>query len=58
MIANTLQTRKERVIIVSKEAEHAISLTTEQLNTGEEIENLLVAEIIKKHNTFVTKKLL
>jgi len=44
-----LQTRKQQVIIVSKETNYVLSLTNEQLDNGEEIEQLIVRDLIEKH---------
>ncbi|XP_018366694.1 PREDICTED: phosphopantothenate--cysteine ligase [Trachymyrmex cornetzi] len=49
VIANMLQTRKQQVIIVSKETNYVLSLTNEQLDNGEEIEQLIVRDLIEKH---------
>ncbi|XP_054003300.1 phosphopantothenate--cysteine ligase [Hylaeus anthracinus] len=53
VIANMLQTRKQRVIIVSQENEYVISLTDEQLNKGVEIEQLIVSDLIDRHEYFI-----
>ncbi|XP_018403678.1 PREDICTED: phosphopantothenate--cysteine ligase isoform X1 [Cyphomyrmex costatus] len=49
VIANMLQTRKQQVIIVSKETNYVLSLTNEQLDNGEEIEQLIVRDLVEKH---------
>lgn len=48
-----LQTRKQQVMIVSKETEYSLSLTSEQLNNGEEIEELIVNDLVGKHAQFI-----
>ncbi|EZA48286.1 phosphopantothenate--cysteine ligase isoform X2 [Ooceraea biroi] len=53
VIANMLQTRKQQVIIVSKETEYSLSLTDEQLDNGEEIEQLIVNDLVEKHAKFI-----
>ncbi|XP_029166039.1 phosphopantothenate--cysteine ligase [Nylanderia fulva] len=53
VIANMLQTRKQQVVIVSKETDYILSLTNEQLNTGDEIEQLIVNDIVEKHTKFM-----
>lgn len=53
VIANMLQTRKQQVMIVSKETEYSLSLTSEQLNNGEEIEELIVNDLVGKHAQFI-----
>lgn len=56
VIANMLQTRKQQVIIVSKETDYILSLTNEQLNNGDEIEQLIVSDIVEKHTKFIWSK--
>lgn len=56
VIANMLQTRKQQVIIVSKETDYILSLTNEQLNNGDEIEQLIVNDIVEKHTKFIWSK--
>lgn len=58
VIANMLQTRKQQVIIVSKENDYALSLTNEQLKNGEEIEQLIVEDLIEKHTNFIQSKVI
>ncbi|KOX72192.1 Phosphopantothenate--cysteine ligase [Melipona quadrifasciata] len=53
VIANMLQTRKQQVTIVSQEDNYVISLTNDQLNKGEEIEQSIVNVLIDKHQTFI-----
>lgn len=48
-----LQTRKQQVVIVSKETDYILSLTNEQLNDGDEIEQLIVNDISEKHTKFI-----
>lgn len=48
-----LQTRKQQVTIVSQEDNYVISLTNDQLNKGEEIEQSIVSVLIDKHQTFI-----
>lgn len=52
VIANILQTRKHRVVMVSSSASHEITLSKEQAHTGLEIEEPLVTEIIRRHEEF------
>ncbi|XP_011644143.1 phosphopantothenate--cysteine ligase [Pogonomyrmex barbatus] len=56
VIANILQTRKQQVIIVSKENNYVLSLTNEQLNNGNEIEQLIVNDLVEKHAKFIQSK--
>ncbi|EFN88124.1 phosphopantothenate--cysteine ligase [Harpegnathos saltator] len=53
VIANVLQTRKQQVVIVSNETNYVLSLTNEQLNNGEEIEQLIVKDLVEKHTKFI-----
>jgi len=53
VIANMLQTRKQQVIIVSKETEYVLSLTNEQINNGDEIEQLIVRDLVNEHIKFI-----
>lgn len=52
VIANILQTRRHRVVMVSANASHEITLSKEQAHTGLEIEEPLVSEIIRRHEEF------
>lgn len=56
VIANMLQTRKQQVIIVSKETDYVLSLTNEQLDNGDEIEQLIVRDLVEKHKKFIRSK--
>ncbi|KAJ8675186.1 hypothetical protein QAD02_010972 [Eretmocerus hayati] len=53
VIANLLQTRKEQVTIVSKESVHQLSLSPDQIDKGEEIEESIVAYLVKKHDSWI-----
>jgi len=48
-----LQTRKQQVMIVSKEINYILSLTKEQLDNGNEIEQLIVSDVVDKHIKFI-----
>lgn len=48
-----LQTRKQQVIIVSKDTNYVLSLTNEQLDNGDEIEQLIVKDLVEKHIKFI-----
>lgn len=52
VIANILQTRRHRVVLVSPTASHEIILSKEQAHSGLEIEEPLVAEVIRRHEEF------
>lgn len=56
VIANMLQTRKQQVIIVSKDTNYALSLTNEQFDNGDEIEQLIVKDLVEKHIKFIWSK--
>ncbi|XP_012232057.1 phosphopantothenate--cysteine ligase [Linepithema humile] len=53
VIGNMLQTRKQQVVMVSKETDYTLSLTNEELNDGEEIEQLIVSDLVEKHIKFI-----
>lgn len=53
VVANMLQTRKQQVIIVSKENDYLLALTKDQLDRGDEIEELIVNAVIEKHKNFI-----
>lgn len=48
-----MQTRKQQVIIVSKETNYVLSLTNEQLDNGDEIEQLIVRDLVEKHKIYM-----
>lgn len=48
-----LQTRKQQVVMVSKETHYVLSLTSEQLDNNEEIEQLIVEDLVEKHTRFI-----
>lgn len=50
-----LQTRKERVVIVSKEDNYEITLTKSEISQGEEIEKKIVADLVEKHDKFISE---
>ncbi|XP_012286645.1 phosphopantothenate--cysteine ligase [Orussus abietinus] len=53
VIANMLQTRKQQVIIVSKQNSHVLSLTDEQLSKDKEIEKLIVNDLVEMYEDFI-----
>jgi phosphopantothenate---cysteine ligase (ATP) len=52
VIANILQTRRHRVVLVSPTASHEILLTKDQAHSGLEIEEPIVAEVTRRHEEF------
>lgn len=52
VIANVLQTRRHRVVMVSPSTSHEISLTKEQAHSGLEIEEPIVDEVSKRHDEY------
>lgn len=52
-----LHTRKQQVVMVTREKDYAITLTKEQLDSGEEIEKYIINDLIMKHQQFLTKYL-
>lgn len=53
VIANMLQTRKNRVIFVTPTTSYEVHLTREQGLSGLEIEEPIVADIVHKHEEFM-----
>lgn len=51
-----LQTRKHQVTLVSKNNEQTITMPEEDLARGIEIEQLIVDEVIKRHEVFIKSK--
>ena len=53
MIGNILQTRKHRVVLVFPSTSIEISLSSEEIDNGIEIESKIVSEIVKMHEDFM-----
>lgn len=53
VVANMLQTRKERVIIVSKEDDYEIIMKKSEISQGMEIEEKIIADLVEKHDKFI-----
>nr|XP_042910112.1 phosphopantothenate--cysteine ligase [Parasteatoda tepidariorum]XP_042910113.1 phosphopantothenate--cysteine ligase [Parasteatoda tepidariorum] len=53
VIANELKTRKQRVVFVTKEETKQIALSDEDMNAGKDIEEIIVAEILKNYSSFI-----
>ncbi|XP_045496534.1 phosphopantothenate--cysteine ligase [Colias croceus] len=56
VVANMLQTRHQRVVVVTKEANQEIVLTREEVHAGVDIEASIVEEIIRLHGAHVTSR--
>jgi len=54
VIGNTLQTRKERVVLVMPSSVSEITLCTEEMEAGIEIESKIVSNLAEKHNLFIS----
>lgn len=54
VIGNTLQTRKERVVLVMPSSVSEIALSSEEMEAGIEIESKIVSDLSKKHNLFIS----
>lgn len=54
VIANMLQTRKQRVVFVTPTTSYEVILTREQQLSGLEIEEPIVADVVRKHEEFIT----
>lgn len=52
VIANVLQTRRHRVVMVSSTTSYEINLSKEQAHSGLEIEEPIVAEVSKRHDEY------
>ncbi|CAD7084548.1 unnamed protein product [Hermetia illucens] len=53
VIANILQTRKHRVVFVTPTTSYELHLTREQALAGLEIEEPIVADVVRKHEEFI-----
>ena len=53
VIANQLDTRKRMVVLVSNSEETPITMTDDEMSRGDEIEQKIVDNIVKLHNTFI-----
>ncbi|XP_063230297.1 phosphopantothenate--cysteine ligase isoform X2 [Bacillus rossius redtenbacheri] len=53
VIANLLKTRKERVVLVTADAEQEITVTAEESSSGVEIEAKITAELLLRHEQFI-----
>ena len=53
VIGNILERRKKEVILVSEEDEMPIILTDEEVDSGNEIEERIVAEVMKRHEKYI-----
>lgn len=56
VIANDLNTRKEKVILVSKTEREDIQMTSQELSSGVEIEQRIVARLANLHEQFIKSK--
>jgi hypothetical protein len=54
VIGNTLQTRKERVVLVMPSSVSEIALCSEEMEAGIEIESKIVSNLAEKHNSFIS----
>lgn len=52
MIGNELKSRKYRVIFVTSQNEKEIKLSTEDVERGKEIEEIIVEELLKYYSEF------
>lgn len=52
VIGNMLQTRRQRVVFVTKDNSYDVSLTREQMLNGMEIEDLIVSNVVINHSDF------
>lgn len=54
VIANILQSRKNRVVFVTPDSSYEIILTREQQLSGLEIENPIVADVVRRHDEHIS----
>nr|CAD7194825.1 unnamed protein product [Timema douglasi] len=54
VIANILQTRKNKVVMVTTDSHYEIVVTQEETNSAVEIEAKIVADLKQKHDHFIT----
>ena len=52
VVANVLDTRKSKVVLVTKETEMAICLPEEEAARGMEIEEKLIETLVRLHTEF------
>lgn len=50
-----LQTRRQKVVFVTKDSSYDVSLTREQMLNGMEIEDSIVNNVIANHSEFLKK---
>lgn len=53
VVANLLETRKKEVIVVTKDLHKVIKLSDSQLESGVEIEEHIITELIAAHSNFI-----
>lgn len=53
VIGNDLATRKQEVVFVQKDSEDWVRITDEQLAAGVEIEEAIIARLIKMHDEYI-----
>lgn len=50
-----LQTRRQRVVFVTPDSSYEVTLTREQILSGMEIEDVIVADVISNHTEFISQ---
>ena len=53
VVSNILQTRKKTVVIVTPTEEKAVWMSDAELEQGHEIEEKIVADLLKMHQEFI-----
>lgn len=53
VIANILQTRKNRVVFVTQNKTYDVLLSKEQAHKGQEIEEQIVSDVVDRHQEFI-----
>ena len=54
VVANILETRKQVVVIVTRDSEEEIRMTEEQLSSGLEIEEPLIKKLLQYHEAKIS----
>ncbi len=57
MIANVLQTRRKTVVLVTLFDEYAIWMAESEIESGKEIEEKIVIELIRRHSQFIEERM-
>ena len=56
VIANILNTRKNKVTVVTMYSYYDITVTKDEISKGVEIESKIVPDVVNKHEEYITQK--